>query len=324
MLKRFIATASLLVSMAGFSHADTLPDYQRSSGISGNLSSVGSDTLANMMAAWTDGFKRLHPGVNIQLQTPGSASAAPALVEGTAQLGPMSRPMRVSEENAFQARFGYPPTAVPVAVDAMAVYVHQDNPLRAISFQQLDAVFSRTLWCGASKPVATWGQLGLSGRWANRDLQLFGRNSVSGTYGYFKQAALCRGDFRADVNEQPGSASVVQSVASSLNAIGYAGIGHQASGARMLAISHQGKKAIKPTPSAIRTGEYPLTRYLYLYINKAPNQPLAPLESAFMRYILSAQGQKAVSQQGYIPLPAQAVRAQRQALGLDASLTDSR
>ncbi|KKA44543.1 hypothetical protein WN56_10930 [Salinivibrio sp. KP-1] len=310
--------------MAGFSHADTLPDYQRSSGISGNLSSVGSDTLANMMAAWTDGFKRLHPGVNIQLQTPGSASAAPALVEGTAQLGPMSRPMRVSEENAFQARFGYPPTAVPVAVDAMAVYVHQDNPLRTISFQQLDAVFSRTLWCGASKPVATWGQLGLSGRWANRDLQLFGRNSVSGTYGYFKQAALCRGDFRADVNEQPGSASVVQSVASSLNAIGYAGIGHQASGARMLAISHQGKEAIKPTPSAIRTGEYPLTRYLYLYINKAPNQPLAPLESAFMRYILSAQGQKAVSQQGYIPLPAQAVRAQRQALGLDASLKGSR
>jgi phosphate ABC transporter substrate-binding protein, PhoT family (TC 3.A.1.7.1) len=322
MLKRFLATACLLLSVASLSHADTLPDYQRSSGISGNLSSVGSDTLANMMAAWTDGFKRLHPGVNIQLQTPGSASAAPALVEGTAQLGPMSRPMRVSEENAFQARFGYPPTAVPVAVDAMAVYVHQDNPLRAISFQQLDAVFSRTLWCGASQPVATWGQLGLSGRWANRDLQLFGRNSVSGTYGYFKQAALCRGDFRADVNEQPGSASVVQSVASSLNAIGYAGIGHQASGARMLAISHQGKAAIKPTPSAIRTGEYPLTRYLYLYINKAPNQPLAPLESAFMRYILSAQGQKAVSQEGYIPLPAQAVRAQRQALGLDASQKD--
>ncbi|WBA08166.1 PstS family phosphate ABC transporter substrate-binding protein [Salinivibrio kushneri] len=320
MLKRFVATACLLVSVAGLSHADTLPDYQRSSGISGNLSSVGSDTLANMMAAWTEGFKRLHPGVNIQLQTPGSASAAPALVEGTAQLGPMSRPMRVSEENAFQARFGYPPTAVPVAVDAMAVYVHQDNPLRTISFQQLDAVFSRTLWCGASKPVVTWGQLGLSGRWAHRDLQLFGRNSVSGTYGYFKQAALCRGDFRADVNEQPGSASVVQSVASSLNAIGYAGIGHQASGARMLAISHQGEEAITPTPSTIRRGEYPLTRYLYLYINKAPNQPLAPLESAFMRYILSAQGQKAVSQQGYIPLPAQSVRAQRQALQLDASL----
>ncbi|SIN73610.1 PstS family phosphate ABC transporter substrate-binding protein [Salinivibrio sp. ES.052] len=317
MLKQVILATCLLWSVGAASESDRLPDYQRSSGVSGNLSSVGSDTLANMMTAWTEGFKRLHPGINVQLQTPGSASAAPALVEGTAQFGPMSRPMRVSEENAFQARFGYPPTAVPVAVDAMAIYVHQDNPLRAISFQQLDAIFSRTLWCGAREPVTTWGQLGLSGRWQHRDLQLFGRNSVSGTYGYFKQAALCRGDFRANVNEQPGSASVVQSVASSLNAMGYAGIGHQASGARMLAISRQGGNAVVPNDQTIKKGEYPLTRYLYLYINKAPNQPLAPLEAAFMRYILSQQGQKAVSEQGYIPLPADTVRAQRQGLALD-------
>ncbi len=247
MLKCVIIAVCLFWSLGAFSQTDRLPDYQRTSGVSGNLSSVGSDTLGNLMAAWTDGFKRLHPGVNIQLQSSGSASASPALVEGTAQLGPMSRAMRVSEENAFQARVGYPPTAVPVAIDAMAVYVHQDNPLRAIRFQQLDALFSRTLWCGASEPITTWGQLGLTGRWQHRDLQLFGRNSVSGTYGYFKQSALCRGDFRADVNEQPGSASVVQSVASSLNAIGYAGIGHQASGARMLAISHYGEKAFPPT-----------------------------------------------------------------------------
>lgn len=317
MLKRVILFVCLVWSLDALSQTHPLPDYQRTSGISGNLSSVGSDTLGNLMAAWTGGFKRLHPGVNVQLQTPGSASAAPALVEGTAQLGPMSRAMRVSEENAFQARFGYPPTAVPVAIDAMAVYVHQDNPLRTISFQQLDALFSRTLWCGASDPITTWGQLGLTGRWQHRDLQLFGRNSVSGTYGYFKQSALCRGDFRADVNEQPGSASVVQSVASSLHAIGYAGIGHQASGARMLAISRHGDKAVIPSDRAIREGKYPLTRHLYLYINKAPHQPLAPLDAAFMRYILSKQGQKAVSQQGYIPLPAETVHVQRQALGLD-------
>ncbi|OOF10358.1 hypothetical protein BZG82_07825 [Salinivibrio sp. PR5] len=319
MLRWGILCVSLLWTALAHSHTTQpmLPEYQRISGVSGNLNSVGSDTLGNMMAAWSDGFKRLYPGVNVQLQTPGSASAAPALVEGTAQLGPMSRPMRVSEENAFQARFGYPPTAVPVAIDAMAVYVHQDNPLQRISFNQLDAIFSRTLWCGASESITRWGQLGLTGRWQHRDLQLFGRNSVSGTYGYFKQAALCRGDFRANVNEQPGSASVVQSVASSLNAIGYAGMGHQASGAKMLAVGHPGKPAVLPTQQSIRDGEYPLTRYLYLYINKAPNAPLAPLEAAFMGYILSAQGQKEVSREGYIPLPAQVVHAQRHALGLD-------
>jgi len=161
MLRWGILCVSLLWTALAQSHTtqSMLPEYQRISGVSGNLNSVGSDTLGNMMAAWSDGFKRLYPGVNVQLQTPGSASAAPALVEGTAQLGPMSRPMRVSEENAFQARFGYPPTAVPVAIDAMAVYVHQDNPLQRINFNQLDAIFSRTLWLGA---VRAYGALATS------------------------------------------------------------------------------------------------------------------------------------------------------------------
>ena len=211
---------------------NALPEYQKISGVSGNFSSVGSDTLANMMTFWAEEYKRIYPNINIQIQAAGSSTAPPALTEGTANLGPMSRKMKSKEVEAFEKRHGYKPTEVRVAIDALAVFVHKDNPIEGLRIDEIDAIFSSTRKCGATQQVNRWSDVGLTGEWAAKDIQLYGRNSVSGTYGYFKKKALCKGDFRNNVNEQPGSASVVQSISSSLNAIGYSGIGYKTSGVR--------------------------------------------------------------------------------------------
>nr|WP_043128682.1 phosphate ABC transporter substrate-binding protein PstS family protein [Photobacterium leiognathi] len=293
-----------------------LMPYKRVSGISGNLSSVGSDTLANLMTYWAEEFKRRYPNVNIQIQTAGSSTAPTALVEATAQIGPMSRMMKTKEVEAFEQEYGYKPTAIKVAVDALAVFVHEDNPLKGINFEQLDAIYSRTLRCGGLEPINQWGQLGLTGSWQNRGIQLFGRNSVSGTYGYFKKRALCRGDFRNNVNEQPGSASVVQSVSTSLNAIGYSGIGYKTTGIKAIPVAREGDDYVEATIENSVNGRYPLSRFLYVYVNKHPNKPLAPMEGEFLRFILSSDGQKIVQKDGYIPLPIAVVEQNLAKLGL--------
>ena len=197
--------------------------YKPVGGISGNLSSVGSDTLANMMTLWVEEFRRIYLGVKVEVQAAGSSTAPPALTEGASDLGPMSRMMKDKEIAAFEKKFGYKPTAVPVAIDALAVYVHKDNPIKGLSLPQVDAIFSRNRQCGMNSDAVKWGDLALTGDWSDMKIQLYGRNSASGTYGYFKKVALCKGDYKSTVNEQPGSASVVQSVSNSLNGIGYSG-----------------------------------------------------------------------------------------------------
>jgi phosphate transport system substrate-binding protein len=290
-------------------HVDpNLPDYQRASGVSGNISSVGSDTLANLMTLWAEEFKREYPNVNIQIQAAGSSTAPPALTEATSNLGPMSRKMKNKEVQAFEKKYGYKPTAIPVAIDALAVYVHKDNPIKGMVIADVDAVFSSTHKCGRSKDVTNWGELGLTGSWSSRPIQLYGRNSVSGTYGYFKKKALCKGDYKNTVNEQPGSASVVQSVSSSLNGIGYSGIGYKTSGVRAVPLAKKdGQPFVEAIPENALSGKYPLSRFLYIYVNKHPNKPLAPLEREFLKMVLSKTGQKVVIKDGYIPLPAKAV-----------------
>jgi len=311
-IRQRLAGATLLALAAGAASAEELPAYQAASGVSGTLSSVGSDTLANLMALWGEAFKRLYPNVNVQIQAAGSSTAPPALAEGAASLGPMSRPMKSSEIRAFEARYGYKPTPIAVAIDALAVYVHKDNPIEGLTLQQVDAIFSSTRNCGSSEDVVRWGMLGLSGAWATKDIQLFGRNSVSGTYGYFKDRALCKGDFRNSVNEQPGSASVVQSVSASLNAIGYSGIGYRTSGVRSVPLAKSERhELVEPGAEAAISGRYPLARFLYVYVNKPPNAALPPLEREFLRMVLSAEGQRVVAKDGYIPLPAKVVREQR-------------
>jgi len=310
-------TLTTLVSTTSIAVDKEIADYEKTSGISGNLSTVGSDTLANMMTFWAEEFKRLYPNVNIQIQAAGSSTAPPALTEGTSNFGPMSRKMKSKEIESFEKRFGYKPTAIPVAIDALAVFVHKDNPIKGLKISEVDAIFSATRKCGSDKDVSRWGDTGLTGQWAAKDIQLYGRNSVSGTYGYFKKKALCKGDFKNNVNEQPGSASVVQSVSSSLNGIGYSGIGYKTSGVRAIALAKKGTNYVEANMENAVSGKYPLSRFLYVYVNKHPNKPLSPMETEFVKMVLSQQGQKIVEKDGYIPLPAKVVAKQLKVLGLN-------
>ncbi len=285
-----------------------LPDYHSASGVSGNLSSVGSDTLANLMTLWAEEFKREYPNVNIQIQAAGSSTAPPALTEGTSNVGPMSRKMKSKEVQAFENKYGYKPTAIPVAIDALAVYVHKDNPIKGMTIPEVDAIFSSTRKCHGKKDINRWGDLGMTGSWKGRSIQIYGRNSVSGTYGYFKKKALCKGDYKNSVNEQPGSASVVQSVSSSLNGIGYSGIGYKTSGVKAVPLAKKaGKPFVAATPENAINKKYPLSRFLYVYVNKHPNKPLPPLEREFIKLVLSKAGQQVVIKDGYIPLPSKVV-----------------
>lgn len=308
-------TLGLLFSTGSFALDKDLPSYKKNQGISGNLSSVGSDTLANMMTFWAEEFKRNYPNVNIQIQAAGSSTAPPALTQNTSQFGPMSRKMKSKEIEAFEKRFGYKPTPIRVAIDALAVFAHKDNPIKGLTLKQVDSIFSITHKCGGDT-IDRWGDLGLQGDWTRKDIQLYGRNSVSGTYGYFKKKALCKGDFNTKVNEQPGSASVVQSVASSLNALGYSGIGYKTSSVKAVPLAKKGNQYIEATKENALKGIYPLSRFLYVYVNKHPNKPLGKMEAEFVKMILSATGQKIVEKDGYIPLSAKVANKELAKLGL--------
>jgi phosphate transport system substrate-binding protein len=282
-----------------------LPDYEKVSGISGSINSVGSDTMNNLMALWCEGFARHYPSVRCQIEGKGSSTAPPALIEGTAQIGPMSRPMKSSEADKFEDKFGYKPTQVRTSLDSLAVYVNKDNPLECLTIEQVDSIFSKSRTCGAASDARNWGDVGLDGDWANRPISIFGRNSASGTYAYFKKHALCKGDYKDEVKEQPGSASVVQGVTEDRYAIGYSGIGYLTSGVRAVPLAKKGTTECRePSSENILSGSYPLGRFLYVYVNQSPTKGLDPLTREFVRFVLSKEGQGVVIKDGYEPLPA--------------------
>lgn len=280
-----------------------IPHYEAVSGVSGNLNSIGSDTMNNLLTLWLEGFRKYYPNVNIQVEGKGSSTAPPALIHGTAQLGPMSREMKQEEIDAFEKKFGYKPTEIRVGLDALAVYVNKDNPLKELTLTQVDAIFSKTRRGGSKEEINFWGDLGLTGDWTKRNLSLYGRNSASGTYGFFKEKAIFKGDFKDQVKEQPGSASVVQGITEDRFGIGYSGIGYVTSGVKSLPLAvKEGKDYIDNSYENVITGKYPLARYLIIYINKNPNQELDLLLKEFMKYILSYEGQEVVAKDGYLPL----------------------
>jgi len=276
--------------------------YQKTSGVSGNLNSIGSDTLNNLMTFWAEGFQKQYPNIRVQIEGKGSSTAPPALIAGTSQIGPMSRAMKAEEIDAFEKKYGYKPVAVRVAVDGLAVYVNKDNPIEKLTLQQVDGIFSKTRKRGG-KEIKTWGDLGLTGDWASKPISIYGRNSASGTYGFFKEHALSKGDYRDTVKEQPGSASVVQGVTEDRYGIGYSGIGYKTSGVKTVALSDKGE-FFGTSASEVLSGKYPLARYLYVYFNAAPNKPLDPLVREFLKYVLSREGQEIVVKDGYLPISA--------------------
>lgn len=289
-----------------------LPAYVKVSGVSGTLNSIGSDTMNNLMTLWAEGFAKFYPNVKVQVEGKGSSTAPPALISQTAQVGPMSRAMKESERDQFEARFGYKPTEIRSAIDALAVYVNKDNPIASLSLPQVDAIFSKTRRLGYPNELKLWGDLGLTGPWANRRISLYGRNSASGTYGFFKEHALGNGDFKDEVKEQPGSASVVQGVTEDIAGIGYSGIGYRTSGVKAVALSlREGEPPVAATAENVYDGRYPLARFLYIYVNRAPGQPLAPLVREFLKFVLSKEGQEIVIKDGYLPIPASVVMEER-------------
>jgi len=279
-----------------------LPSYKPVSGVSGNLTSIGSDTLNNQMTLWAEGYRKFYPNVNIQIQGAGSGTAPPALVQGTAQFGPMSRPMRGTEIEQFEKRYGYKPLPIRGAIDALGVFVHKDNPLQCLSLQQIDAIFSSTRRGGANAAISNWGQAGLTGEWAKRPISKYGRNSASGTYGYFKDVALSGGDYAADVREQPGSSTVIQGVAADINGIGYSGVGYGTADVKAIQVRGSDGKCYPPSAQAAASGNYPIARFLYIYVNHNPNQQMEPLRAEFIRYVYSQQGQGDVVRAGFFPV----------------------
>lgn len=292
-----------------------LPPYVKTRNVTGNLNSIGSDTMNNLMTLWAEAFRKHHPAVRVQVEGKGSSTAPPALLAGTAQLGPMSRTMKDSEVDAIVEKLGFEPTAVVAALDVLAVYVNRNNPLNSLSIPEVDAIFSKTRRLGFERNLSTWGQLGLAGDWARKPISLYGRNAASGTYGFFKDHALGGGDFKDSVKEQPGSASVVQGVSEDLFGMGYSGIGYATTGVKALALAAKpGEQAYEATYENALQGKYPLSRSLYIYVTKDPRKPWDPLVAEFLRFVLSRQGQEVVVKDGYLPLTASMVEEQLAAL----------
>lgn len=280
-----------------------LPKYKKIAGISGNANSIGSDTMNNLMALWLEGFKKYYPMVNIQIEGKGSSTAPPALIEGTAQFGPMSRQMKSKEVDAFEEKYGFKPTTIGTSLDALAVFVYKDNPLDCLSMEEADAIFSKTRKRGFAEDINIWGKLGLTGEWANKPVSIYGRNSASGTYGFFKEHVLKKGDYKDQVKEQPGSASVVQGITEDKFGIGYSGIGYKTSGVKVLKLANKkGETCYDGSYDNVVSGKYPLSRFLFLNIVKHPNKPLDPLVKEFIKYVLSTEGQEIVVKEGYLPL----------------------
>jgi phosphate transport system substrate-binding protein len=296
-----------------------LPSYAQTQGVSGTIKSVGSDTMNNLMTLWSEGFKKMYPSVKVEIEGKGSATAPPALIAGTADFGPMSRNLKKNEINDFETKFGYKPTELPAAIDILAVFVHKDNPIKSLTLEQVDAIFSLTRKLGGEKDIKTWGDLGLKGEWADKPISLYGRNAASGTYGYFKEHALGKGDYKPSVKEQPGSASVVQGVAKDKYAIGYSGIGYLTADVRPVPLAKGKGKPFPAEPVHAFAGEYPLARALNLTVNYKPNSKLDPLKREFIKYVLSREGQEDVVKEGFLPIPAKMAERSLKSAGLAPS-----
>jgi phosphate transport system substrate-binding protein len=316
-----LVTIAIPAAFAGVVVDGQLPSFTKTAEVSGSLKSIGSDTMNNEMALWAEGFNLFYPGVRIEVEGKGSSTAPPALIAGTSNFGPMSRQMKNKEIDEFEKQFGYKPVQLRTSIDMLAVYVHKDNPIAGLTLQQVDAVFSKTRKGGLGADIRTWGDLGLTGEWKDKPISLYGRNSASGTYGYFKEHALFNGDFRDEVKEQPGSSSVVQGVASDKYGIGYSGIGYRTSDVKVVPLSADGGSDAQFVEAAAEnaySGDYPLSRFLYLTVNYKPGTQLDDLRREFVRFVFSKQGQEVVVKDGYLPVPASVAREELQSVGIAA------
>lgn len=287
---------------------DKFPAYTKSNdAVTGTIKSKGSDTMVNLMNYWVEGFKAVYPGVNAEVEHKGSGDAPKALIEDQATFGAMSRDWEPAELDKFQAAHQYQPTIVPTCIDMLAVYVHKDNPIKGLSLQQVDAIFSKGRKGGSARDIKTWGDAGLTDpEWVDKPITLYGRNTTSGTYKYFKDNALFKGTFKDNYQERPGSSGVIGAIASDRYGIGYSGIGYSSSGVRVVPLSTKdGSPFIPAEPKFAYDESYPLARYLYVSFKRKPGEPIDPLRREFLKFVLSKEGQALVIKDSYLPLRAE-------------------
>jgi phosphate transport system substrate-binding protein len=320
-LRKWSLVCWLIWPLAGQLQASSLddpqwPDYQPAGDLSGELVSVGSDSLANLLILWAEVFKTLYPAADLNIQSAGSATAPPALAMGPNHIGPMSRLMNEQEIQEFESQQGYKPVPFAVAIDALAVLVHPDNPLPGLTLEQIDNIFSAGSACGAGSAIRLWGQLGLGADWATQAIELYGRNSISGTYRYFQHHALCDGEFQTGLTEFPGSASLVKALSQSTYGMAYSALGYANDSVRVLPLARSnGQPFVAANQDNAINGSYPLARLLYIYVNHDPAQPWNPLQQEFIRMVLSRQGQEQVVRAGFAALPVAVAVRELQKLG---------
>jgi phosphate transport system substrate-binding protein len=272
---------------------------------SGSLNGVGSDTLLQLVTAWLENCKQFNPNLQITYTGKGSSTGPPALTQGTSLFAPMSRPMKPGELETFTTNRGYEPLQLKVAIDAVTVYVNKDNPIEALSYEQLAGIFG-----AEGEQFSTWGEVFRSAgqdvpeAMADQRISLFGRNSASGTYSFFKKNALGGGDYREDVKEMPGSPAVVDGVGADLGGIGYSGAGYGTAATRSdVKVGETIESAVPPVVEHALDGSYSLARPLLIYVDKKPNTGVDNKAKWFMYYGLSTAGQKVATKLGFFALP---------------------
>ncbi|MGH7232016.1 MAG: PstS family phosphate ABC transporter substrate-binding protein [Nitrospiraceae bacterium] len=321
----FLATAAGWVA-AEHAVRNTVPSgltaYSPSVPLSGTLTIAGSDTMQPVVAKLAAAFKLLHPEVVIAVEGGGSSQAIREFIVGLsgqrrgdknrrgghlvgnqAKMLSSSRALTAEERRAFISRYGYEPLEIPIAMDAVAIYVSQDNPLQGLTMEQVDAIFGTTRKRGFSESITAWSQVGLGNDWKGQPIHLFGRDKRSGTRDFFKQIALLNGELKADIKEQPGAALEILSIARDPLAIGYAGIGFQSSFARAVPLAvEKGQPYVLPSDESVKAGTYPLARQLYLYTNQAPDEKFDSVMQEFLKFVNSRQGQETVARAHFFPL----------------------
>lgn len=326
-MKRFFIVAALLCLCAQSAPAT---DISGAAAPPGKLTCVGSDTMRVLMQEWGKAFLADHPDVILTHQNHGSGTALPALIEGRCNLAAMSRPMSNAEISRFETQFGHRPTGIKVALDALAVYVNKDNPLRGLTLKQLDGIFSASRKCGGRR-LDDWGEL-VFGSFEGQAIVPVGRDELSGTHELFREKAMCGGAFRKGLRVAKDSEDVITFVASDKYAIGYSGIGYRTGEVRALAIARNADSGyyayhvkefrndpdLKKRYAYVYRGKYPLSRFLYIYLDKAPGRILPRHLDQFLRFVLSAKGQNIVHKVGFIPMTEKMTARERKKLSADS------
>jgi phosphate transport system substrate-binding protein len=304
---------AVVASTSAANRPGELPPYEPVAGLSGSVTSIGASTTTNLVARAAAEFRRMNPGVTLVVTAGLTSIGPPALLDGRADVVPMSRPLLPGEVEAFRAKHGYAPTEVKVAADALAVYVEKRNPVAGLTLAQLDGMFSRTRLRGGPA-IETWGQAGLGGEWADRAIALYGYGPTDGVHQVFRQRVLAGGEYRLSLQVVPAGSLIVQDVAADPSAVGCASIFFASRRTRAVPLAGEDGVFYPPTDENVRSGRYPLTRFVTICVNKPPGRSLAPATAEFLRYLLSADGQQIVAAGGNIRLTPEAAAQGRRAI----------